>query len=529
MTPMTVKLCFLNLKSYIHERRPIFHCHSPLISNYKSTMGQENGEQFHVVFVPYLTPSHMIPLVDTARLFASHGVKVSIITTPYNALLFESSIDHATDLGHKIFVHKLKFPSAEVGIPEGIENFSAATSAEMAAGVFMGIFLLQKPMESLIFELRPHCIVSDIFFPWTVDVAEQLKIPRLMFYANNVMFQCVEHCLKMYTPHEKVSSDSESFLIQGLPDKIEMKRSQLPDDLKTNPEGPYWELLKQIKESEPRSYAMIHDTIYDLEPSYVDLYEKIKGKKSWLIGPLFHFSKREEANNSRNTPVQERHSCLSWLDSQEANSVVYICFGSMGRFSDVQLTEIALALEASNSSFLWVVRKSDNEQESWMPPGFEKKMLADNKGLIVRGWVPQLRILNHPSTGAFMTHCGWNSTLESLTAGVPMLTWPLFAEQFYNEKLVEVLGCGVAVGAEVWHSTFDITDTIVKKEKIEASVKMLMSNSMESEKIRSRAKDIEAMVKRAVETAGSSYNHLTELIQEIKCHAFGISEVKSEI
>lgn len=79
-------------------------------------MAQENGE-LHVVFIPYLTPSHMIPLVDTARLFASHGVKVSIITTPYNALLFESSIDYVIDLGHKIFVHKLKFPSAEVGIP----------------------------------------------------------------------------------------------------------------------------------------------------------------------------------------------------------------------------------------------------------------------------------------------------------------------------------------------------------------------------------------------------------------------------
>ncbi|KAF3657814.1 putative polyadenylate-binding protein 2-like [Capsicum annuum] len=114
----------------------------------------------------------------------------------------------------------------------------------------------------------------------------------------------------------------------------------------------------------------------------------------------------------------------------------------MGRFSDAQLTEIALALEASDSSFLWVVRKGDNEQESWMPTGFEEKMLTNNKGLIVRDWVPQLMILNYSANGVFMTHCGWNSTLESFTAGVPTLTWPLLAEQFYNEKLVEILGCG---------------------------------------------------------------------------------------
>ncbi|XP_059286232.1 nuatigenin 3-beta-glucosyltransferase-like [Lycium ferocissimum] len=487
-------------------------------------MAQKNCE-LHAVFVPYFTPSHMIPLVNTARLFASHGVKVSIITTLYNALLFESSVDGS---GHQIFVHKLKFPSAEVGLPEGIENFSAITAPEMATGVFMGIALLQKPIEDLIVELHPHCIVSDVCLPWTVDVAEQLKIPRLMFYPQNVMFHCVEHCLKLYTPHQKVSSDSESFLIPGLPDKIQMKRSQLPDDVKSKPEGPYWELMKKIKESEPRSYAMIHDTIYDLEPSYAELYQKIKGKKPWLIGPLFHFSKKEEASNSRDTPVQERHNCLSWLDSQESNSVVYICFGSIGRFSDAQLTEIALALQASNSSFLWAVRKGDkaqdNAQESWMPTEFKENMLTNNKGLIVRGWAPQLKILNHPATGAFMTHCGWNSTLESLTAGVPMLTWPLFAEQFYNEKLVEVLGCGVGVGAKVWHNSFDITDTIIKKEKIEASLNMLMNTSKESEKMRSRAKDVEAMIKRAVEKGGSSYNHLTALIEQLKRHVFGTLE-----
>ncbi|XP_004252755.1 nuatigenin 3-beta-glucosyltransferase isoform X1 [Solanum lycopersicum] len=488
-------------------------------------MAQKNGETLHVVFIPYFTPSHMIPLVDIARLFASHGVKVSIITTPYNALLFESSIDHATELGHEISVHKLKFPSDEVGLAEGIENFSAATSQEMAISVFMGIPLLQKPMESLIFELRPHCIVSDLLLPWTVDVAEQLKIPRLAFYPTNVMYHCVEHCLKLYTPHEKVSSDSESFKVPGLPDEIEMRRSQLPENIKTESEGPYWELMKRVKESETRSYAMIHDTIYDLEPSYAELYQEIKGKKPWLIGPSFHFSKR---NKSRSSPDQERYSCLSWLDSQEPNSVVYICFGSMGRFSDAQLTEIAFALEASNSSFLWVVRKGnepqENEQENWMPSIFKAKMLTNNKGLLVRGWVPQLKILNHPATGAFMTHCGWNSTLESLTAGVPMLTWPLFAEQFYNEKLVEVLGCGVKVGAEVWHSTFDIKNTIVNKEMIEASLKMLMNTSTGSTKIRSRAKDVEAMIKRAVEKGGSSYNHLTALIEELKCHVFSTSE-----
>lgn len=99
----------------------------------------------------------------------------------------------------------------------------------------------------------------------------------------------------------------------------------------------------------------------------------------------------------------------------------------MGRFSDAQLTEIALALEALNSSFLWVIKKGDepqeNEHESWTPTSFKEKMLTNNKGMIVRGRVPQMKILNHPATGAFMTHCGWNSTLESLTVGMFLALW----------------------------------------------------------------------------------------------------------
>ncbi|KAF3655574.1 putative soyasapogenol B glucuronide galactosyltransferase-like isoform 3 [Capsicum annuum] len=165
----------------------------------------------------------------------------------------------------------------------------------------------------------------------------------------------------------------------------------------------------------------------------------------------------------------------------------------MGRFSDAQLTEIALALEASDSSFLWVVRKGDNEQESWMPTGFEEKMLTNNKGLIVRDWVPQLTILNYSANGSSSTMRSW---------------W-------------RFLDVGVSDGAEVWHISFDVKDTIVKKEKIEASLKMLMNTSTESEEIRSRAKDVKAMIDRAVEKGGSSYNHLTALVEELKCHVFG--------
>ncbi|XP_071927865.1 nuatigenin 3-beta-glucosyltransferase-like [Coffea arabica] len=405
--------------------------------------------KLHLLFLPFFTPSHMIPLVNAAGLFAAQGVKVTILSTKHNTVLFQSSIDRAIELGHDISVHNLKFPSAEVGLPEGIENFSVATTQEMLAKVFNGLMLLQNAMEELIQCLSPHCIISDKQYAWTTDLGEKLKIPRILFYPESFFCRSLRHNLQQYEPHKSVNSDSESFLIHGLPDKVEMKRSQLEDHMKTKTQ--YSEVvLKPIKESELRSFGLLFDTFYELEPQYADYFRNVRGIKAWAIGPLFYFSSKEKTDNT----TDGKDSCLKWLDTQGTNQVLYVSFGSITKFSDAQLREIALALEGLNQPFIWVVRKrendQDNQQESWLPDGFEDRITEGNKGLVIRGWAPQLKILNHPAVGGFMTHCGWNSTMEAMTAGVPLITWPLFAEQFYNEKLVQVLKVGVSVGADHW-------------------------------------------------------------------------------
>ena len=154
-----------------------------------------------------------------------------------------------------------------------------------------------------------------------------------------------------------------------------------------------------------------------------------------------------------------------------------------------------MGLKASGQQFIWVVRKGKNEkeEEGWLPKGFEKRM--EGKGLIIRGWAPQMLILDHEAVGGFVTHCGWNSTLEGVTAGLPMITWPMATEQFYNEKLVtEVLKIGVGVGAHQWIKVM-VDD--IKKEAIEEAVKLSMVGD-EAEEI-SRAKALGKMAKRVVE------------------------------
>ncbi|XP_061367883.1 UDP-glucose flavonoid 3-O-glucosyltransferase 7-like isoform X2 [Gastrolobium bilobum] len=281
-----------------------------------------------------------------------------------------------------------------------------------------------------------------------------------------------------------------------------------------NPERTgFTRLLEEMKESEMRCYGVVVNSFYELEEVYADHYRKVLGRKTWHIGPLSFSNTDIEEKTHRGKEVSiNAHECLKWLDMKEPSSVVYLCFGSLVKFPDSQLRDIATGLEASGQQFIWVVRKSKKdgeEREEWLPEGFEKRM--EGKGLIIRGWAPQVLILDHEAIGAFVTHCGWNSTLEGVSAGVPMVTWPVGAE-FYNEKLVtEVLKIGVPVGAKKWVRL--VGDTI-KWEAVEKSVKRIMEGE-EAEELRNKAKLLSQLARRAVEEGGSSNSDLNALIEEL--------------
>ncbi|KAL8225351.1 hypothetical protein R6Q57_017908 [Mikania cordata] len=270
--------------------------------------------------------------------------------------------------------------------------------------------------------------------------------------------------------------------------------------------------LERVRESESRAYGMVINTFEELEQEYVKEFKKLKGGKVWCLGPL---SLSNSNDSGYNASINDQ-GYLKWLDSKEPGSVVYACFGSSSQIILAQLIELGLALEASKSPFIWVIRAGDraNEVEKWLSEsGFETRI--KDRGLIIRNWAPQPMILTHPSVGGFLTHCGWNSILEGVSAGVPMITWPQFAEQFLNEKLiVQVLGVGVSVGARVvvhWgqEDKFGVT---VKSEQVKTTIEQVMHVGNE---IRKKAKAIGMMAKKAVEEGGSSHHSLTLLIQDL--------------
>ncbi|KAJ9559281.1 hypothetical protein OSB04_013895 [Centaurea solstitialis] len=478
---------------------------------HKSAM-ETGGIHLHVVFLPAPAPGHMIPLVQLARLFAGRGVRSTIITTFHNALTFQASIHQAIAAGHPINVQTLTFPSSEVGLPAGVESLGTATTAEAASAVIRGTLLLRPRMEQSIRDLSPDCIFSDMFFPWTVELADELNIPRLYFHPSNFLYQSILHSLRVYGPQNEVKSESKSFVVPGLPDKITMKRSEVSEHLKVKTS--WGEMMEEVEQSERRSYGSSTTRFTRSSRLTWSITRRLKVRKS---GQLF------SKNHDDATGVtSEKHGCLSWLDDRKPNSVIYACFGSMVRFPDAQITEIALALEECGRPFVWVVRKKDGKDViGGMPEGFPERIEKENKGLILTEWAPQVEILQHPAVGGFLTHCGWNSVLEAMVAGVPLIRWPLYYDQFYNDKLVELLGIGVGVGADVWNSSVVVTSPIIRKERIIEAIAILTGESAVAESIRSKSKAVSIMAKQAVEPGGSSFNGLTTLIDELKAVKLG--------
>nr|TKW26245.1 hypothetical protein SEVIR_3G175101v2 [Setaria viridis] len=220
--------------------------------------------------------------------------------------------------------------------------------------------------------------------------------------------------------------------------------------------------------------------------------------------------------------AKEKHECLAWLDGQPEHSVVFLCFGGTGagNHSEEQLKEMAIGLEKSGHRFLWVVRApapddpekpfdpcADPDLDALLPKGFLER--TSGRGLVVKLWVPQVEVLRHRATGAFVTHCGWNSVLEGITAGVPMLCWPLYAEQKMNKVfMVEEYGVGVEVVG--WQQG------MVRAEEMEAKVKLVME-AEEGKRLRARVSQHKEAAAVSWKDGGSSRIAFGQFLSDAGC------------
>jgi len=265
-----------------------------------------------------------------------------------------------------------------------------------------------------------------------------------------------------------------------------------------NPTDLGYTFIMNSMSSSQRSHGMLVNSFYELESTFVDYMNAECPPKNWCVGPLCLAEWRPKVYSDEG--VKPRW--VAWLDQklEEKCHVVYVAFGSQVEISSEQVEEIALGLEESELSFLWVMRKD------WgVPDGFEERVKG--RGMVVREWVDQREILMHGSVEGFVSHCGWNSVLESVCAGVPILAWPMMAEQFLNARMVEE---ELKVGLRVERCDGSVRGH-VKREGLKKAVMEMMEGD-KGRKAREKVRELAQMAKLATQEGGSSWSSLQSLL-----------------
>ncbi|MED6193099.1 hypothetical protein PIB30_015752 [Stylosanthes scabra] len=288
-----------------------------------------------------------------------------------------------------------------------------------------------------------------------------------------------------------------------------LKVKDLPLIATNEPEKLY-KTLSNLVEGTKASCGVIWNTFHDLESSPISYLSQEFQIPFFPIGP-FHKYPSSSSSSSSSSLLSEDQSCISWLDKHKPNSVIYVSFESLAAITAAQFLEIAWGLASSMQPFLWVVRegmvKDENKESVEYPPlprGFIENV--EGRGYIVKG-APQQEVLAHKAVGAFWTHCGWNSTMESISEGVPMICMPFFTDQKVNARYVSsVWKIGVQFEGEV------------KREEVVKMIRGLIdgnNNNKEGLEIRERALDLKEKARVSWNHGGSSYTNLDALVNYV--------------
>ncbi|XP_045786495.1 UDP-glycosyltransferase 71K2-like [Trifolium pratense] len=345
-------------------------------------------------------------------------------------------------------------------------------------------------------------LVLDFFCVSLIDVGNEFGIPSYLYVPSNVGFLSLMLSLqkrRIDEVYDNSNTDDNQLLnIPGLSN--ETPTNVLPDACFSKDGGyfAYYKLAERFRETK----GIIVNTFSDLEQHSIEALhahdEKIP--PIYAVGPLLDL----KSQPNQNLDQSQHDLILKWLDEQPNKSVVFLCFGSFGfQFVPSQITEIALGLKNSGVRFLW----SNRAEKKVLPDGFLEWMELEGKGMIC-GWAPQVEILGHKAIGGFVSHCGWNSILESLWFGVPILTWPIYAEQQLNAfTMVKEFGLSVELKMDYRRGS----DVIVADE-IEKGLKSLMDND---NIVHKKVKEIKELARNAVVDGGSSFISIGKVIDDI--------------
>nr|AGX93069.1 7-deoxyloganetic acid UDP-glucosyltransferase-like protein [Rauvolfia serpentina] len=468
----------------------------------------------HVLIFPLPIQGHVNSMLRLAELLCLAELDITFVVSEFS----HSRLIKHTDVASRFARYPgFRFQTISDGLADdhpraGERVMDILPSTKNVTGPLFKQMMLEKNCFASATRRPITCIIADGVLSFAGDFAEEKGIPLIYFRTVSACSFWACFCMPelIEAGDIPIKGNGMDLTVKSVPGmETFLRRRDLPGFCRVNDiNEPKLQILKTETRQTTRAQAAILNTFEDLEGPTLSQIRKHM-PRLFTIGPSHsHLTSRLETRNiktsiSSGSFWEEDRSCVDWLDSQPPRSVLYVSFGSITVVTRDQLLEFWHGLVDSGQRFLWVMRPDSilgKDGENQIPPELEEGTRA--RGYMV-GWAPQEEVLYHPAIGGFLTHSGWNSTLESIVVGVPMICWPYFADQMINSRFV----------SELWKIGLDMKDTC-DRDTIVKMVRELMEHR--KDEFLQRADQMAKLARMAVSEGGSSYCNLDGLVEYIQ-------------
>jgi hypothetical protein len=478
-----------------------------------------------VVLIPIPAMGHIVAVVEIAKLLVQRDDRLYTTVLVMHPTLDPSTTKYNESLAASTLPDRMRV----INLPR-VESITSDTKANNWLSTLIEG---QKPhVKEYVSKTRTQFELSldapriagfifDSFATGLKEVANEFGFPWYAFSAPGAAFLGCE--LHLQALHDEQGVDLTEFKNSDVELKIPSLANPLPAKLLPSVLFQKDSLANFLEQARALAEArgILVNTFFEFESNAVNSLSNGKTPPIYPVGPIV---KHETDCHDVGWDGSKKHrdrDIMEWLDDQPPSSVMFLCFGSHGSFREKQVKEIACALENSGHRFLWSLRKPP-PREKWEPPSdyanFQEilpKEFLNRTAKIgkVIGWAPQVDILAHQAIGMFASHCGWNSILESIRFGVPIVAWPLYAEQQFNAFLMVVeLGLAVEIKMDYRRDFHGDNEIIVGADGIMKAIKHVMEQGKE---IRKKAKEMSRISEKTLMPGGCSYSSLGRLVDDI--------------
>ncbi|BAT89081.1 hypothetical protein LR48_Vigan304s003000 [Vigna angularis] len=476
-------------------------------------MSISNSEKGHVVCVPFPAQGHVIPFMQLSKLLLCSGFHITFVNTEFNHKRLVKSLGEEFVKGQPGFQFET--------IPDGLSPSEKDATQSIAALCDSTAKHCFEPLKELVKRLNAShevplvtSIMYDGLMGFAGKVAKELNIAEQQFWTASACgllgyLQFDEVVKRGIIPFQDESFTTDGSLEKNL-DWIggmkNMRIRDLPSFVRTTTlDETNFVCFGLEAKTCMRSSSIIINTFQELEDEVLNALMAIN-PNIYNIGPLQllgrHFPDKDNGFTASGSNLWKHDlECIKWLDQWQPSSVIYVNYGSITVMSENHLKEFAWGLANSNLPVLWIKRPDLVMGESTPLP---QDLLDEVKGRVyITSWCAQDEVLSHPSVGVFLTHCGWNSTVEGICGGVPMIGWPFFAEQQTNCRYI----------CTDWGIGMDLKDD-VKREEVTTLVKEMIMGE-KGNKMRQKCVEWKKKAIQATGLGGSSYNDFYRLLKEV--------------